>query len=324
MITIHRLFPVLAICIAALAWYNPSPLLGLDNALPALLMSMSLFVGLQLRWQDFRRVWHKPEAIALGVILQFTTLPILVFLLSLLLNHEDIQLGWFIAALCAGSMISIALVSLTDGDNALAVSINIISVGWSVIATPWLLQWLFAITITPELAQILPTWTAYVIFPLAIGMALRQWLPQATGSLLAYQKTILTLLLLTTLALVVANHQSEFLYLTVGTLLLLATYNILALIITYRLARAIDLTVVEAKTIALVVAMQPTDQSAHFALTGVSYLASLVSHALSATQLIAASLFCSYHYERTQRNIAQSRQQQGIAATLNKSENSCE
>lgn len=324
MITIHRLFPLLAVCIVGLAWYNPTPALGFSSALPALMLSLSLFVGIQLRWQDFRRVWRKPEGIALGVILQFITLPLLVFVLSRLLNNDDITLGWFITALCAGSMISIALVSVSQGDTALAISINVISVGWSAIATPWLLQWLFAIPVALDLIDILRYWLAFMVFPVAIGMTLRQWLPSATASLLAYQRTVLTLLLLSILAILVAKHHDELVYLSLGILMLLCLFHLLALIVVYRLALASDLTHVEARTIALVVVMQPTDQSAHIALNGVSYLASIVSHALAIIQLFLASLYSSYYYEQTQRKIAQSLKQRGATPLRAKSENSCE
>lgn len=324
MISIHRLFPLLALFIAGLAWYNPSPLLGLENAIPALLLSLALFVGLQLRWQDFRRVWRKPEAIALGVILQFITLPLLVLVLSVWLNPNDLRLGWFIAALCAGSVMSIALVSLSQGDSALAISINIISVGWSVIATPWLLQWLFGISITIDLAQLLQRWVVFLVLPLSIGMTLRQWLPKATASLLHYQRTLLTLFLLALLALLIATRQAELMYLSATVVALLLLYNLLALVIAYTLARANGLTQVEARTIAIVVTMQPTDQSAHIALNSVSYLASLVSHALAATQLLLASAFSSYSYEKTQRRIAKSHLQRSLVPSLTKSENSCE
>lgn len=322
MISIHRLFPLLALCIAGLAWYNPTPVLGLSNALPALLLSLAFFVGLQLRWQDFRRVWRKPEAIALGVILQFVTLPLMVFVLSRFLDNHDITLGWFIAALCAGSMISIALVSLSQGDSALAISINLISVGWSVIATPWLLQWLFAIPIELDLIHVLQSWIALMIFPLAMGMTLRQWLPKATASLLAYQRNLLALLLLAVLAILVAKHHTELVYLSLGVMVLLVVYQSLVLLIVYALARASDLTLVEARTVALVVAMQPTDQSSYIALNGVSYLASIVSHAIAIIQLLVASVFASYCYEQTQRKITQSLSQRSSAPTMTKSENS--
>ncbi len=64
MITTERMFPILAVIVSLLAWQQPEPLLGFTSAIVPLLTIIMFTMGLTLRWQDFRRIWQKPEPVS--------------------------------------------------------------------------------------------------------------------------------------------------------------------------------------------------------------------------------------------------------------------
>merc|ERR1711941_193060 len=107
MISIQRFFPILAIGISLLAWNDPEPLLGWNGAVIPLLMLVMFAMGLILRWQDFQRVWRKPDAIALGVVLQFVLMPLLAWLIALALQlPTELAVGLILVGACAGGTAS--------------------------------------------------------------------------------------------------------------------------------------------------------------------------------------------------------------------------
>ena len=128
MLSVERVFPFLAVAVSLLAWHNPQPLMGLTDAIIPLLTIIMFSMGLTLRWQDFRRIWDKPEPIALGVILQFGLMPLIAWILCQIFSlPDDIATGLIIVGACAGGTASNVMTFLARGDVALSVSMTIAS-----------------------------------------------------------------------------------------------------------------------------------------------------------------------------------------------------
>src|SRR5690606_24941690 len=81
-----RLFPLWALLAASLAWAAPASLNRFDGVITPLLMLIMFSMGLTLNWQDFARVWQRPGRVALGVLLQFSIMPLAALAVARLLQ----------------------------------------------------------------------------------------------------------------------------------------------------------------------------------------------------------------------------------------------
>ena len=141
MLSVSRLFPILAIIVALLAYNDPAPLMGWKDAIMPLLAAIMFSMGLTLRASDFKRVWHNPQPIALAIILQFSVMPISAVLLAKAFGLSDeLTLGMVIVGACAGGTASNVITFLARGDVALSVSMTLASTLWGVFATPWIIS----------------------------------------------------------------------------------------------------------------------------------------------------------------------------------------
>ena len=82
MLSVSRLFPILAIIVAFLAYSDPSPLISWKSAIIPLLAMIMFCMGLTLRLADFKRVWNNPQ-------------PIKLFTEGVLFRYEHQQAGRF-------------------------------------------------------------------------------------------------------------------------------------------------------------------------------------------------------------------------------------
>ena len=72
-------------------------------------------VALQLRIDDFKRVFSAPKSVLIGFISQFIALPLLTFLIVLIFKPmPSIAMGMMIVAACPGGNISNFMTSLAN------------------------------------------------------------------------------------------------------------------------------------------------------------------------------------------------------------------
>ncbi|MAD88451.1 MAG: bile acid:sodium symporter, partial [Pseudoalteromonas sp.] len=118
-----QLFPLWAVISSAIAYLNPSLFTGFKSSIVPLLMFIMLTMGLTLKPADFKRVVENKKAIGLGLVLQFTIMPVTAFLLSQLFALDTHMLiGMVLVGAVAGGTASNVLCYLAKGDVALSVT----------------------------------------------------------------------------------------------------------------------------------------------------------------------------------------------------------
>jgi len=82
-----NLFPLWSVLVAVVALWWPEAFLWYGNEeIKVGLGIIMLGMGLTLTVEDFHRVWQRPGAIALGVVLQFLVMPFLGWGIAWLFN----------------------------------------------------------------------------------------------------------------------------------------------------------------------------------------------------------------------------------------------
>ena len=114
--------------------FNPQGLFIINAAIGL----MMLGVALELKLDDFRRIFTAPKAPMIGLAAQFILLPAFTFLLTLILQPPpSIALGMILVAACPGGNLSNIITYLARGNCAVSVSMTAVSTAAAVFMTPF-------------------------------------------------------------------------------------------------------------------------------------------------------------------------------------------
>ncbi len=113
--------------------FNPAML----HTLNAVIALMMFGVAIDMKAEDFRRVFRSPKGPVIGLGAQFILLPALTFILTLILPvAPSIALGMIMVASCPGGNLSNLMTYLSGGNTALSVSMTSISSLAAIVMTP--------------------------------------------------------------------------------------------------------------------------------------------------------------------------------------------
>jgi BASS family bile acid:Na+ symporter len=113
--------------------FNPQGLFIINAAIGL----MMLGVALELKLEDFKRIFIVPKAPLIGLAAQFILLPAFTFLLTLILNPPaSIALGMILVAACPGGNLSNIITYLARGNCAISVSMTAVSTVAAIVMTP--------------------------------------------------------------------------------------------------------------------------------------------------------------------------------------------
>jgi len=113
--------------------FNPQGIFAINAAIGL----MMLGVALELKLDDFKRIFKAPKAPAIGLATQFILLPAFTFLLTLILQPPpSIALGMILVAACPGGNLSNIITYLARGNCAVSVSMTAVSTAAAIFMTP--------------------------------------------------------------------------------------------------------------------------------------------------------------------------------------------
>lgn len=115
---------------------------------------MMLGLSLELKAEDFKRVFLSPRPLAVGLVAQLILLPAFTYLLILILKPApSIALGMILIGVCPGAALSNVLTYFAGGNTALSITLTGLSTAASVLTTP--LQLAFWGGLDPDTAALL-------------------------------------------------------------------------------------------------------------------------------------------------------------------------
>lgn len=133
-------FPLFILAGAAVAYFFPQPFLPLSDYITYFLMIIMFAMGLTLTIPDFTEVLRRPGPIVLGVILQYTIMPLGAVLVAWALDlNAALAVGLLMLGTVPGGTSSNVIAYLAKGDVALSVTMTSVSTVLSPIVTPALM-----------------------------------------------------------------------------------------------------------------------------------------------------------------------------------------
>ena len=181
--------------------------------IPATVFIIMMCLGLDLRIEDFKRIFIHPKAIMTGICGQMILMPAIAFLIAAWFESSLVlQIGIVLLAACPGGPLSNSFVYLGKGRLDLSVSLTAINGFLALLTTPFIASLGIAIfagqdtdiqlPILKTIAQIFMV----AILPIILGMIMRVKFPQIHTSHLHLVQRLAVLMLVTHIAIVITMN----------------------------------------------------------------------------------------------------------------------
>jgi len=280
-----KLFPILAIAVAATGALRPDSFVAAQFMIIPLLASIMFMMGLTLTRDDAQRIARDPRPVAVGVALQFLLMPILALTLAKLLQlSTPLTVGMVLVGSCAGGTASNVICFLARGDVALSVSMTFVSTLIGVVATPLLSQFYLAEQVAVDELAMIESLLQIVFVPVISGFCFRAVLPRLSAALQPALPLFSVICILLIIGIVVALNAPQLR--GIGPLIVLAVilHNALGIAGGFTLSRLFGFDLKQSQTIAIEVGMQNSGLAAALSL-----------QFFSATAALPAALFSIWH-----------------------------
>lgn len=196
-------FPVWVVALSALALLEPRWFTWFSG--PWIVWGLAVIMlgmGLTLTFADFRRITRIPKAIALGLIGQFTIMPLLGWGVGRLFGLETpFAVGLILVSCCPGGTASNVVTYLARANVCLSVVMTMCSTFAAVAMTPLLTSWLAGTLVRVDGWGLFLSTVQVVVLPVVIGV----WLNQTAPRLVARTQLALPLLSVVTIAMICAS-----------------------------------------------------------------------------------------------------------------------
>jgi len=266
-----------------------------------LLIMVMLGMGLTLKPADFINITKYKSAIFIGMLLQFTIMPLTALLLSHLFSlSTELTIGLVLVGSVSGGVASNVITYLANGNVALSVSMTALSTLLSVVLTPLLLTLLVQSSVeVPALAMLLSLFKI-ILLPIALGVGLNVIAKKYVVKINSFLAPISVLSILVIIAIIVALNQDKLA--TVGAVIFIATllHNVIGLTLGYFSCYLLGFDKKISRTVAIEVGMQNSALATALALKFFTPISALPGAIFSIWLNITGSFFATInlHFDK--------------------------
>ncbi len=273
------------------------PLANLSTPLIQLIM---LGMGATLSLGDFARALRMPHAVLVGMLLQFTVMPLLGWGIAVSFGFPpEIAAGVILIGSCSGGVASNVMAFLAKGNVALSVSMTACSTLMAPLMTPLAMRVLAGRLIEIDFLAMMQAIVELVILPVGAGLVLNRLLAGRRELLDRVLPGISMAAICFILAIIAAGARDELL--RSGALLLAAAllHNVTGYVLGYFAARLCKLQEIDCRTVAFEVGMQNGGMAVGLAVTVLKSSASALAPAIFGTFMnVTGSALASWWRDR--------------------------
>jgi len=223
---------------ALLAYFHPPLFLVFKDYFLWFFAATMFALGLVLNPADLKTELMNPRRIALGVLAQFSVMPLLAFLIAQYPGFTPaIAIGFIIVGCAPGAMASNVIVYLAGGAVAFSVTLTTVATLLSPLLTPLLVKWLGGAILPVEFLPLMLTIIKTVLLPLVLGLIVQRWQGRYLQSARTMAPGIAALAIIIICSYAVAANQTRIAQLAAPVLLGVILVNLLGYLIGWYLAR---------------------------------------------------------------------------------------
>jgi len=292
------------VILASIIAYFVDAFAGLVSYVNLLLGIVMFGMGLTLTGADFARVFRRPKDVLLGVLAQFTIMPLLGFLLAYFLRlPPELAVGFVLVGCVPGGTASNVMTYLAKGDVPLSVSMTAISTILSPVVTPALMLVLAGSWLPVDGWALFVSIVQVVLIPVILGVLVNTFF----GKTVQRATSVLPLISVIAIILIVMGVVSKNAdnLLTVGPLVFLAVvlHNLFGYALGYAVARVLKVQTPQKRAISIEVGMQNSGLAAGLASAHFGGLAALPGAIFSVWHNISGPLLATYWRRRTTEQV---------------------
>ncbi|GHC09444.1 bile acid:sodium symporter family protein [Cerasicoccus arenae] len=254
---LQYLFLPLAIAASALALWEPDLFIWAKGYIAWLLGLVMFGMGVTLTPVDFKRVWDHKRLIGIGVVAQFTVMPLLAWLISKAFKLPDEALvGMVLVGACPGGTASNVVTYLARGNVALSVSLTTCSTLLAPLLTPLLVELLASAAIEVPATSMFINILKVVLAPIILGLIVRHFLGGRSKPILKIFPWVAMLSIVFIIAIVMGLNQKNVLNFPAAIIGAVILHNLLGLAMGYGAGWLAGAQEDERRTLAIEVGMQ--------------------------------------------------------------------
>lgn len=284
---------------AVIGFVFPSLLAPIGSTIPYLLGIVMLGMGMTISPKDFKVVFSSPKPVIIGVILQFTIMPTLAFLIAKVFQlPPEIAIGVILVGCCPGGTSSNVMSYLANANVALSVAITSVSTLLAPIVTPALIYVFAHEWLKVSFSAMLLSVVQVVLVPIVIGFVLQYVAKNATRKASTALPIVSVIAISFILASVVAGSKDQILKTGLLIFIVVILHNVLGYAIGYMLARVFKLDRADKKAISIEVGMQNSGLAVSLATVHFSPLAAVPGAVFSFIHNISGPILAKYWSKR--------------------------
>ncbi|WP_077622909.1 bile acid:sodium symporter family protein [Sediminibacillus massiliensis] len=295
-------FAIWVLLFAVLSFLFPSGFTWIASYITILLGIIMFGMGLTLSTSDFKEAFKRPKEVAIGVVGQFTIMPLIAFGLATLLPvSEEVAVGVILVGCCPGGTSSNVMTFLSKGDTALSVSITAVSTVLAPILTPALIllfasQWL-AVSASALFISIVQI----VLIPIVLGLVIKSILKDKVEAGVKSIPLVSVIGIVAIVAAVVSVNQAQIAETGALIFAIVVLHNVLGYIIGYGLGKVLKMGPKQQKAVSIEVGMQNSGLGATLATAHFSPLSAVPSAIFSVWHNISGPIIATI-FRKQQEN----------------------
>lgn len=306
---LSRYVAVIIVALSVWAFFMPS-LFSWATSYTTVFLGVIMFgMGLTIKAQDFKVVFTHPKEIVLGVIAQYTIMPLAAWLLAWALDlPADIAIGVILVGCCPGGTASNVITYIARGNVPLSVGMTIASTLLAPIVTPALVFCLGGAWVDVSFWAMFASVVQVVLLPVVAGVLVSTVGGEAVERAGGIMPLVSVLAIALIVAGITANNGSKIVESGALVLAVVALHNGIGLAAGYGISRLFKLDYDKTTALAVEVGMQNSGLAVSLAAANFAAnpLATLPGAIFSIWHNIAGSIFANVRrrgMEKAERGI---------------------
>ena len=292
---VSRNMALFAIIVAVIALTLPVSFKWVVPRISILLGVIMFGMGMTLKPEDFREIFRRPRDVLIGLLAQFTIMPLLAFgLANLFQLPAELAAGVILVGTCPGGTASNVMTYLAKGDLALSVSMSMASTILAPIVTP-LLTWLLAgAWINVSFVDMMLSIVQVVVAPIVLGLLVNQLFADFVKRVTEILPLVSIVAILLIIGGVVSVNAEKILQTGLIMMVVVMLHNLCGYGLGYCAAKIFGMNTAKTKAISIEVGMQNSGLAASLAMTHFSAAAAIPGAIFSVWHNISGSIAANY------------------------------
>ena len=288
-------FPVGALLLSLIAYFNPTLFITAKAAIIPLLALVMFFMGMTLTWHNFKQALKQPWIILLTIGIQFVFMPLFAYLLARSLQLSEAHtIGLVLVGCSAGGTASNVICYLAKGNVALSILMTMASTLCAVVAMPLLSYAYLNQSVAVPVLDMMRSILLIVFIPVLSGTSINSFFGRYLVRLQDFFPFFSSFAIALIIAIIVALNQQNFSNLSWAVFIAIVLHNLSGMMIGYFIPRLLKYDAVICRTVSIEVGMQNSGLSVALAMKYFSVAAALPGAMFSIWHNVSGSTLAIY------------------------------